>query len=229
MLSYVIRLKDDPTSESLADECVASGKRFGLEIEKFNGIYGLENIKRVTQDYKIRPYSEGMKKGRVGVKGCFLSHYTLWNKSLELDSPILILEQDAEIISKIPKNIENMFDEFLLLDPFNKFSKGYASDIEQSLQKEQKIVEYFNSSSRRKYGVVSEYAMGLQAYIIKPKAVEKLKKSIFEKGYVPADMQCNKDLLKLQTVNKIIASVNKKFYGDTVAMSQASTTKRSWT
>lgn len=228
MKAFVIKLKGIDISEALALDCIASGTEHGTEIIPFDGIYGEENIKLKTAEYGIRPYSEGMKKGRLGVKGCFLSHYTLWLKCLELDEPIIIFEHDAMLIAPIPNNIENQFKEFLMLDPFNKFSKSYANDIKNSLTVAQSVVEYQNPESRKKYGVTTEYAMGLQAYIIKPSAVKKIQEKIKEFGYLPADMQCNKETIFLETVTSSVASVNKKFYNNVAEMQQQSSTQKKW-
>jgi GR25 family glycosyltransferase involved in LPS biosynthesis len=37
-----------------------------------------------------------------GSQGCFLSHYTLWNRCIELAEPIIIFEDDAEVIAPLP-------------------------------------------------------------------------------------------------------------------------------
>jgi GR25 family glycosyltransferase involved in LPS biosynthesis len=36
-----------------------------------------------------------------GAQGCFLSHYLLWNRCIELNHPIVVLEDDAEIIAPL--------------------------------------------------------------------------------------------------------------------------------
>lgn len=228
MKAFVIRLKGIESSESLALDCIDSGKKHGLEIIPFDGIYGQENIFSKTQEFRIRPFREGIKKGRVGVQGCFLSHYSLWLYCLEINEPVLVLEQDAMILNLLPKNIEDQFDEFLLLDPFNKFSKSYVKNHNESHQVDQEVIDYQNTESRKKYGVTSEYAMGLQGYIIKPSAAKKLQEKIFTNGYLPADIQCNKDTIQLQTVKSSIVSINKKFYNNITEMQNQSSTQKKW-
>lgn len=228
MKTFVIRLKGQEPSETLATECIDSGKEFGLNIVPFDGVFGSENIFAKTQEFRIRPFSEGMKKGRVGVKGCFLSHYSLWLYCLEINEPVLVLEHDAMILNLLPENIADQFDEFLILDPFNKFTKSYVKNHNDSHQMNQEIVDYQNTESRKKYSVTSEYAMGLQGYIIKPSAVKKLQEKIFSNGYLPADMQCNKDTIQLQTVKSSIVSINKKFYNNITEMQNQSSTQKKW-
>jgi GR25 family glycosyltransferase involved in LPS biosynthesis len=228
MKAFVIRLKGIETSEALALDCIESGKQHGLEITPFDGIYRQENIDFQTERLGVNPWKKGLKKGRLGVKGCFLSHYSLWLKSIELNEPLIIFEHDGYVLQPLPQNIESMFDEFLILDPFNKFSSEYSIKHNESKNNAQQVVEYFNLESRKKYGIDTEYAMGLQAYIIKPKAAIKLKQSILKTGYYPADMQCNKGIINLETVMQPIASINKKYYNNVELMTAESSTQYSW-
>lgn len=228
MKSYVIQLAGIKESETLANDCVNSGQRFGLQIEKFNGVYGESQILETMKCLDIKPYSDKMKKHRLGVKGCFLSHYLLWLECAENNSELLIFEHDAILLRPLPSSVRDSNDEFLILDPFNKFTRDYSKKHSASSNNEQKIVEYYNPSSKEKYGVTSEYAMGLQAYIIRPTAANKLISAVRNNGFLPADMQCNKDVITLRTVSQSIASVNKLFYGNKDLMNQYSTTKRNW-
>ena len=224
--SFVIRLLDNEVSEGLAKECINSGKGFGLRIIPFNGIYGEENIEKKHRDLRISPWKSKMKKGRLGVKGCFISHYSLWLECIRVHQPIIIFEHDAVLLRPIPVNILSQFDEFLMLDPYNKMRPEYK-DL-HSIESKERIEEYFNNDATPKYGVMEQYAMGLQAYIIKPKAALKLIKHVSQKGYLPADIQCNKGLLNMQTIYPSVASVNPRYYGGKKLMKEESTTQKKW-
>ena len=140
MKAIVIRLKDIDISEKLAQECIDSCKSHGLIVYPYDGIYGEENISAKHAEYGIKPWREKMKKNRLGVKGCFLSHYSIWQHCVQLDKPIIVFEHDAILLRPIPKDLE--FDEFLLLDPFNKMSKEYSAH--HSIEHSFSIEEYFN-------------------------------------------------------------------------------------
>jgi glycosyl transferase, family 25 len=226
MKAIVIRLKGISESESLARECIESGKNHNLIIYPFDGVYGEEHIADKHKEFEIYPWKEKMKKNRLGVKGCFLSHYSIWLHCIDIDQPIMIFEHDAVILRKIPENITEMFDEFLMLDPYNKMQKDYSAlhQIEHTVS----VEEYFNENSQQKYELNHQYAMGLQAYIIKPKAAIKLIKAVKQNGYYPADMQCHKGILNMQTIYPSIASINPKFYGNKKLMKQQSTTQKEW-
>jgi GR25 family glycosyltransferase involved in LPS biosynthesis len=228
MKAFVIRLKGIESSESLALDCIDSGKKHGLEIIPFDGIYGQENIDFQTNRLGVTPWKKGLKKGRLGVKGCFLSHYTLWLKSIELNESLIIFEHDGYVLQSLPSNLDTMFDEFLMLDPYNKFSGNYLEKHTESKNNSQQVVEYFNPDSRKKYRISTDYAMGLQAYVIKPKAALKLKHAVAETGYFPADMQCNKGIINIETVTSPIASINKKYYNNTGLMTAESSTQYKW-
>jgi len=228
MKSLVIRLKNIDTSESLANDCIESGKRLGLDIERFDGIFGDAVLPYIKYNLKIHQGPAKMKKNRLGVLGCLASHFTLWKQSVETNETLCIFEHDGILLRPIPLNIENLFDEFLLLDPYNKFSQGYK-DLHLIEKNEELIIkEYQSPDSRQKYNIKNEYAMGLQSYIIKPKAASKLIKHIYEHGFVPADMQCNKDIVNLQTIFPARASINKIFYNNKEKMLELSTTHRIW-
>ena len=228
MKAFVIRLNGVEESERLADDCIASGHEHGLMIEKFDGVYGLDSIQQAMQDLNVKPFSAKMKKDRLGVKGCFLSHYSLWIRSLKTNESIVVFEHDGMMLRPLPPNIEEMFDEFLLLDPYNKFTGNYGEQHRLDYRHPFVIKEYSSPESRKKYGISAEYAMGLQAYIIKPKAAQKLIDSISITGFFPADMQCNKDIVNLQTIYPSVASVNKIFYKNASLMHELSTTQKKW-
>lgn len=52
---------------------------------------------------KIKPNKFG---GKPGAQGCFMSHFLLWQKCIALNQPIIILEDDAEVIAPL-----HQFDE----------------------------------------------------------------------------------------------------------------------
>ena len=47
MKTYIIRLKDNPISEKYATECVNQAKTFGIDVNYFDAINGLEYQKHL--------------------------------------------------------------------------------------------------------------------------------------------------------------------------------------
>ncbi len=98
--AYIIRVKGHAESEAMAARCAKSCQ--GVEQpftlwEAYNGIVGeivapshhgeVMNLIKVTDHY--------MTRGEVA---CALSHISLWNRCLQIDQPIVVLEHDAVMV-----------------------------------------------------------------------------------------------------------------------------------
>ena len=92
---FVIALKEHEHSRNLLNDCLLSANKFNWIVEPF---WGYDGSKLTTEfdDLKLFISFDKMKK-RPGIKGCFLSHWQLWHKCLELNESIIILEHDAII------------------------------------------------------------------------------------------------------------------------------------
>lgn len=105
MKAYVIRVPTIPESVEAASKCIASGKRFGLRIQPFDGCTPEDEPESV-----IRGRGWDMDSFHINNKwskwermlAAFVSHSTLWIRVSSLDTPALILEHDAVVVRKIP-------------------------------------------------------------------------------------------------------------------------------
>lgn len=169
--SYVIILKNHESSEQYGSACLASARLHGWNIERFNAIDGrsisLDELKNYGLFVNQKRKKVSKQFRRPGVLGCFLSHYTLWNKCIELNEPIGIFEQDSIILSSPPPNLE--FTDILKLYGFNKMPREAAG----------------------------EWYVYANAYIIKPVAAKKLIHWIKINGILPADIQLGEDIINI--------------------------------
>jgi GR25 family glycosyltransferase involved in LPS biosynthesis len=124
MKSYIITLKGHELSERVSKECVTQAAKFNIDVTVFDAIWG--------KDYLEHLASTGLKLGRVkksrmdlGHYGNFFSHYYLWQKCLELNEPLIILEHDGFFIRKMPNDILDKFTDLLKLDCENPFKSNY--------------------------------------------------------------------------------------------------------
>lgn len=103
MKSYIIRLENFFNSVNWANNAYKSAKKHKWDINFFKGVNGQQET---LEDYNIKinlKYKKNKKAfKRVGTVGCFLSHYKLWQKCIELNEPICILEHDVTIHDKFP-------------------------------------------------------------------------------------------------------------------------------
>jgi hypothetical protein len=95
--TFVIAIKGHAVSEKQLQDCLDSGKKHGWHIETFWGVDGrtITDNTWITEGIFARLDKPTMSK--PGVQGCFLSHWNLWKKCVELNEPLIVLEHDAII------------------------------------------------------------------------------------------------------------------------------------
>jgi len=121
MKSYIIYLPQFETSTAWATHALATGLEHAWNVELFAGVDG----RTVADNAGWARWGIGINGAnakcrdmmeRPGVRGCFLSHYRLWQQCLELNQPIGIFEHDIEFLKPF-SNKE--FDHVLKLEGFN--------------------------------------------------------------------------------------------------------------
>jgi glycosyl transferase family 25 len=207
----IIRLKDNPISEKYAAECVEQAKTFGIEIEYFDAINGLEYLSHLDK-LKINPRYK-FKKGRAGVFGCFLSHYYLWKKCVEDDTPFIILEHDGYFIKSLEDNILEQFQDVLKLDDLDPFSSSYEDLLNEQSNLPLSIKKYHNSTAKfLEKNQTGNYMRGAYGYIIKPHAAKKIVDWIAVNGFVPADNQIGDAIVDIQVVSPTVVRLHPAYF-----------------
>jgi GR25 family glycosyltransferase involved in LPS biosynthesis len=123
-----------------------------------------------------------------GAIGCGLAHMKLWEKCIELDTPILILENDAklvtnfdthleEIVSRLPEEWDVIYfgsnwDAFTFIDIFNEEYGTAKVEFNQFLLGVFFESTNFNFSEPTFYKVRVTY--GTHCYLISPKGAREL-------------------------------------------------------
>jgi GR25 family glycosyltransferase involved in LPS biosynthesis len=130
------------------------------------------------------------KMSRPGVVGCFYSHYSLWQKCIELGEPIMIFEDDVKFYRKYePVN----FDGVLIL------SLGKSSFLEEPRK------SYLENPSGAPQAMLwQNFSMpGASGYAITPDAAKGLVK-FYRPYWYPADNAINQFVCKMQIHNYIM-------------------------
>jgi len=96
-LTFCITLKDHTYSMLMLDECLKTANQHRWKIEPFWAVDGSKLTEASWKTIGVTPRND--KKGffKSGTHGCFFSHWELWNRCVNLNCPIIILEQDAVI------------------------------------------------------------------------------------------------------------------------------------
>lgn len=134
----------------------------------FKAVYGKEEPNHPLFA-KYNPEKRFHRKGHymnLSQLGCFASHYLLWQKCIELNQGIIVLEDDAIIHSNFTEVVN-----FISSDE-NKFEFFWLSPPAPA-RRNQKGKEIYNSKSFS----ISKYKQGwgnTTGYFITPKAAKKL-------------------------------------------------------
>jgi len=161
MKTKIIVLQSSEISVSMGTKCIARAKEFGIDAEVSNGIHGAD-APDILKGLGLRQYKPKMKGGRLGVLGCFLSHYFLWQ-------------------------ILYHFTDILKLDSLDPYKGTYNEEL-RNQSTEQTI---WSLHTRQEHGKHVHdrglYSIGGYGYILKPQAAYQLLDQIKKYGYRPAD------------------------------------------
>ena len=100
--AYVIRVKGNSTSESLASRCIKSCDKVNMPCQLWDAYNGLgntiippDNLKDHVLMNMIKITDHFISSGEAA---CALSHISLWSKCAEIEKSIVILEHDSIMI-----------------------------------------------------------------------------------------------------------------------------------
>lgn len=212
MKSFIIRLKNNTISETHANDCVEQAGKFGVEVEYYDAVNG-NDYRQHLDRLKINPRYK-FKKGRVGVFGCFLSHYYLWRNCANENVPYLILEHDGYFVKPLPSNVLDRFEDVLKLDNHDPYSKSYdfVFDDEKNIN-DIKISKYYNSQAKfLEKNQTGNYLRGAYGYIIKPHAAQRLIDWINDNGFVPADQQIGDAIVDIKVTVPTIVRLHPNYF-----------------
>lgn len=195
MKSYIIHLSKIRSSLESALRLKEQLETYQMESILFEGSYGnLKKEEYEKQGRKCHPwgfkgpdllYPEEYKLelSTPGIIGCFDSHYRLWEHCANINEPIIIFEDDANIVRPF---YEIEWKEVLsLVFSHNKKMNKYLDYLENPTGSP-KAMEYRQSSMP-----------GNAGYAIKPTAAEKLVEC-YKNSFLPADNAINQHVVRIQ-------------------------------
>ena len=203
MNSYIIYLPKFAESTKTALALKLKLEEFRMPVELFEGINGNDAVILMQEEGRtVHPW--GIKGPEVpmdnthesfekiikpGVKGCFYSHYKLWQKCVELNEPIIIWEDDIVLTRPyIPVEWEDV----LVLALGHQTKSGKYMKLLTEPNGDPSAVEYLQGSMP-----------GCCGYAIKPHAAQKLLDT-FTNTYLPADNAINQYIVKIEIHNHVM-------------------------
>jgi GR25 family glycosyltransferase involved in LPS biosynthesis len=107
LISYAIYLKGHQAAKSWLPNLLSNAQKFNWSLQLYEGING---SRYSCYDFNIKidqRYSKSKKQmEKLGVQGCFLSHWHLWKKCIELNKHIGIFEFDVVFKNSPPSIME---------------------------------------------------------------------------------------------------------------------------
>ncbi len=216
MLAYAIVLKDNEISEFGFSILKRSSSDVGnlFPIKRFNACNYLDAQKAINDNEIVwnYPLSGTEFDGETGLLksayfgqsiwsriGCFLSHYRLWQKCIELNEELMILEHDVVFIKAYHELESNRTGPFILglNDPrgATRRSQFYHETIQNSTYEIQSVPTIDDMQ-------VPQGLAGNSAYIINVEAAKELLVGVKKYGAWPNDALMCKQLFSFLRVSK---------------------------
>jgi GR25 family glycosyltransferase involved in LPS biosynthesis len=194
MKSFIIHLSKISASLATATNLKNQLEGYRMPAELFEGTYGNDAVKMMEQERReLHPVgikgpidfnSDRVGKMKTpGVKGCFYSHYRLWQHCVDLNEPILIWEDDI-ILTRPFLNID--WNDVLIVALGHPSKSERHLHLLESPSGEPRTEEYKQSSMP-----------GCCGYAIKPHAAKQLVKT-YKNTYLPADNAINRNIVKIE-------------------------------
>lgn len=158
---FVISLKRSPERR---DYIAAQLNKQGINFSFFDAIDGNDQSNPLFKryNYKKRLWLTSGKMPSKGEMGCYGSHYSLWQKCVDLNQPVIVVEDDAGICVNATKTlalIEKKIDRY----GFLRLETVENSDTITIEQQQEYCIKHINSNF-----------WGTRAYAIAPWAAQKL-------------------------------------------------------
>ena len=182
MKQFIIVLKDYPKSERFYLDASRTAKEHGWDLERYDAV----DARTINFDQELKNrglfVSEHTKKNilpgqivenlRPGVIGCFLSHYSLWQRCIELNETIAIFEEDVVFVDSLPT--EDFVD----------------------------VLKLRQGTRAKNIVLTGQWWVGADCYLIKPHAARKIIDWCAVNGIVPADLLLAENIVNIQHVTK---------------------------
>lgn len=212
MKAFVIYVKNHTKSESYSKLVLDSCKDKGFEAELFEGVtkHNLSSYEDKYDFKRIIPsrandfYGQNIDLFKTK-KSVFYNGYRLWNKCVELDQPIVVLEHDSVCVREWD-NLE--FDELLVLNGQSCWNQPVFDHVWLRHIKPQ----YFNPINEydskilwykfKNYFYGSYMIPGAAAYAITPKGAKRLIEKTHELGWEQNDHFINTKSIRIQVAGK---------------------------
>jgi len=212
MKTFIIYVKGHVESLNQASACMNSIK-LGFDAELFEGTTP-DTLSHYEEKYKfpliensrLAAFQKENKKRYLTKKSCFYNHVRIWEKSIELDSPVAFVEHDSHCIRAWDHKI---FSEVLIMNVESAMTNSRGpigpSELELSMYRSKLIkgIHSFNDAPtkyhRKNRMLGSAHNPGNGAYAVTPKGARRLLEAA-KNGHDQGDLFVNTSNVKIDYV-----------------------------
>lgn len=199
MKGFCIYIRGLPESEQMAKRCVDSGRSHDMGISYFEATHRYEafgiaaslGIATRSYDYLDTKADRSLRETQAG---CFLSHFRLWQKCVNLGEAICIFEHDAVLNTPIPRSefqhVLNLQDSI-----WNDPTWRFYHKVNERLR------DLSVTNETPAAGVTKAKFLCLPsacAYAITPSGASKLMTTARKEGALPVDLFVNKTVVDIR-------------------------------
>jgi GR25 family glycosyltransferase involved in LPS biosynthesis len=214
MKSFHIILPGHELGETLGYKNIEIAKVFGLDAQMHPGVKITKPFREEFAPYDITTIAS--KEGEyTGQQGCFLAHFQLWQKCLELDEPIIICEHDGVFIRELPEKCLKKFTDVLRLESFHHWLPEYVEKTESSLNNKVSV-----KTLKTRYRT---FYVGYYGYVIKPSGASKLINQAQTVGIRSVDSFIDNRVVDIKSVTSSVVTLDKTYIGRVAELSTTNT------
>ncbi len=106
MKIFVISLT---SSHARRDSAAVQLRRFSLEFEFFPAISGKSALENCFDGYDEERFLRNTgRTACAGEIGCYASHLAVWRRCIEMDEPVVIMEDDFRLLEEFPESLRQL-------------------------------------------------------------------------------------------------------------------------
>ena len=210
MKSFHIVLPGHELGETLGAKNIEIARSFGLDAHLHPGVRVAQPFKEEFAKYGISKWLTAEMQG-MGQQGCFLAHFQLWQKCVELNEPIVICEHDGEFLRPLPEDILKKCIDILRLEPFSPWKDNYEEKIQKSLDQPityKRLKTYYKT-----------YYAGHYGYIITPSGAQKLINYAQTHGVKSVDRFVDIRVVDIKSVTQSVVRLDSAYSGKIIELS----------
>ena len=201
MKSFHIILPGHDLGEKLGYKNIQIAQSFGLDASMHPGVKITRSFEEEFAKYNINKIAS-LEMKLKGQQGCFLAHFQLWQKCVQLKEPIVICEHDGVFLRPLP-NLE--FEHVLRLEPFKHWKDDYETCVKRSIDKEIEIKTLPTE-------FVDHY-VGYYGYAITPNGAKRLIKRAQRKGVKSVDRFIQNTFVDIKSVTASVVRLDEPYIG----------------